>query len=38
MLVAILGLVLVNYNTTGVLTFNYSDLLKAELQPVSSTC
>ena len=31
MLVAILGLVLVNYNSTGVITFNYSDLLKAEL-------
>ncbi|UFH51428.1 NADH-quinone oxidoreductase subunit M [Pseudomonas sp. KNUC1026] len=31
MLVAILGLVLVNYNQTGVLTFNYADLLKARL-------
>src|SRR5690606_8149825 len=31
MLVAILALVLVNYNATGVLTFNYADLLKAEL-------
>lgn len=33
MLVAILGLVLVNYSQTGVLTFNYADLLKAELVP-----
>ncbi|MBT9529686.1 MAG: NADH-quinone oxidoreductase subunit M, partial [Pseudomonas sp.] len=31
MLVAILGLVLVNYSTSGVLTFDYSQLLKAEL-------
>ena len=31
MLVAILGLVLVNYSTSGVLTFDYSLLLKAEL-------
>ncbi|MBF7140729.1 MULTISPECIES: NADH-quinone oxidoreductase subunit M [Pseudomonas] len=31
MLVAILGLVLVNFNNTGVITFNYSDLLKANL-------
>jgi NADH-quinone oxidoreductase subunit M len=31
MLVAILGLVLVNYTNTGVITFNYSDLLKADL-------
>jgi NADH-quinone oxidoreductase subunit M len=33
MLVAILGLVLVNYSNTGVLTFNYADLLKAQLAP-----
>ncbi|OYT95522.1 MAG: NADH-quinone oxidoreductase subunit M [Pseudomonas sp. PGPPP3] len=33
MLVAILGLVLVNYSTSGVLTFDYSQLLKAELPP-----
>ena len=33
MLVAILALVFVNYNNTGVITFNYSDLLKAELAP-----
>jgi NADH-quinone oxidoreductase subunit M len=31
MLVAILGLVFVNYNATGVFTFNYSDLLKVDL-------
>ncbi|TBU96826.1 NADH-quinone oxidoreductase subunit M [Stutzerimonas kirkiae] len=31
MLVAILGLVLVNYNTSGVLTFDYELLLKAQL-------
>ncbi|MNQ75099.1 NADH-quinone oxidoreductase subunit M [compost metagenome] len=35
MLVAILGLVLVNYSNTGVLTFNYADLLKAQLSPVA---
>ncbi|MBB6343027.1 NADH-quinone oxidoreductase subunit M [Pseudomonas fluvialis] len=33
MLVAILALVFVNYDNTGVITFNYSDLLKAELAP-----
>lgn len=31
MLVAILALVLINYNVTGVLTFNYEDLLKTRL-------
>lgn len=31
MLAAIVGLVLVNYNATGVLTFNYADLLKTPL-------
>ncbi|MBA1264209.1 NADH-quinone oxidoreductase subunit M [Stutzerimonas stutzeri] len=33
MLVAILGLVLVNYHNTGVLTFDYELLLNAELDP-----
>jgi NADH-quinone oxidoreductase subunit M len=33
MLVAILGLVFVHFNQTGVLTFNYADLLKTELAP-----
>jgi NADH-quinone oxidoreductase subunit M len=33
MLVAILGLVLVNYHNTGVLTFDYALLLDAELAP-----
>lgn len=33
MLVAILGLVLVNYNSTGVITFDYSTLLKTKLSP-----
>ncbi|UTW07926.1 NADH-quinone oxidoreductase subunit M [Pseudomonas benzenivorans] len=33
MLVAILALVFVHYNGTGVLTFNYADLLKTELAP-----
>ncbi|MGH8353463.1 MAG: NADH-quinone oxidoreductase subunit M [Pseudomonas sp.] len=33
MLVAILGLVLVNYHNSGVLSFDYSELLKAELAP-----
>ena len=33
MLVAILGLVFVNYHNTGVLTFDYELLLKAELAP-----
>ncbi|WPP01823.1 NADH-quinone oxidoreductase subunit M [Pseudomonas sp. HR96] len=33
MLVAILGLVLVNYNATGHITFNYSELLKTKLAP-----
>jgi len=33
MLVAILGLVLVNYDNTGVITFDYSQLLKADLAP-----
>jgi len=33
MLVAILGLVLANYHNTGVLTFDYEDLLKAQLAP-----
>ncbi|CAM5241172.1 NAD(P)H-quinone oxidoreductase chain 4 [Stutzerimonas stutzeri] len=33
MLVAILGLVLVNYHNTGVLTFDYALLLNAELDP-----
>ena len=31
MLVAILGLVLVNFNSTGVITFNYADLLKTKM-------
>ncbi|TBU71455.1 NADH-quinone oxidoreductase subunit M [Pseudomonas daroniae] len=31
MLVAILGLVFVHFNQTGVLTFNYADLLKTQL-------
>ncbi len=31
MLVAILGLVLVNFNNTGVITFNYADLLKVQM-------
>jgi NADH-quinone oxidoreductase subunit M len=31
MLVAILGLVLVNFNQTGVITFSYAELLKAKL-------
>jgi len=31
MLVAILGLVLVNFNDTGVITFNYADLLKTKM-------
>jgi NADH-quinone oxidoreductase subunit M len=31
MLVAILGLVLVNFNNTGVMTFNYADLLKTKM-------
>lgn len=35
MLVAILGLVLVHYNATGVLTFNYTDLLKTPLTPTA---
>lgn len=33
MLVAILGLVFVNHQTTGVITFNYEDLLKTEMAP-----
>ncbi len=33
MLVAILGLVLVNYDNTGVITFDYAQLLKANLAP-----
>ncbi len=33
MLVAILGLVLVNYDNTGVITFDYAQLLKADLAP-----
>ncbi|WP_439858675.1 NADH-quinone oxidoreductase subunit M [Pseudomonas sp. MBLB4136] len=33
MLVAILALVFVHFNGTGVLTFNYADLLKTELEP-----
>jgi NADH-quinone oxidoreductase subunit M len=33
MLVAILALVFVHYNSSGVLTFNYTDLLKTELEP-----
>jgi NADH-quinone oxidoreductase subunit M len=33
MLVAILGLVFANYQNTGVLTFDYEDLLKAKLAP-----
>ncbi|MBS7660480.1 NADH-quinone oxidoreductase subunit M [Pseudomonas lalucatii] len=33
MLVAILALVFVHYNGTGVLTFNYADLLKTQLAP-----
>jgi NADH-quinone oxidoreductase subunit M len=35
MLLAILGLVFVNFNNTGVLTFDYSLLLKAELPPAT---
>lgn len=35
MLVAILALVLVHYNATGVLTFNYADLLKTPLTPTA---
>jgi NADH-quinone oxidoreductase subunit M len=31
MLIAILGLVFVNYNTTGVISFNYADLLKTKM-------
>ncbi len=31
MLVAILGLVLVNFNSAGVIAFNYADLLKTEM-------
>ncbi|QAX81779.1 NADH-quinone oxidoreductase subunit M [Candidatus Pseudomonas adelgestsugas] len=31
MLVAILGLVLVNFNNTGIITFNYVDLLKTKI-------
>jgi NADH-quinone oxidoreductase subunit M len=37
MLVAILGLVLV-FNTTGVMTFNYSDLLRPNCRLAWSTC
>ncbi|TBW38335.1 NADH-quinone oxidoreductase subunit M [Azotobacter chroococcum] len=33
MLVAILGLVFVHYSQSGVLTFNYADLLKTQLAP-----
>ena len=33
MLVAILALVFVHFNQTGVLTFNYADLLRTELAP-----
>ncbi|MBM7061763.1 NADH-quinone oxidoreductase subunit M [Pseudomonas sp. UL073] len=33
MLVAILALVFVNYSQTGVLSFNYADLLKTEMAP-----
>jgi NADH-quinone oxidoreductase subunit M len=33
MLVAILGLVLVHFNQTGVITFGYADLLKTKLAP-----
>ncbi|MDH1263604.1 MULTISPECIES: NADH-quinone oxidoreductase subunit M [unclassified Pseudomonas] len=33
MLVAILALVFVHFNQTGVLTFNYADLLKTQLAP-----
>ncbi len=33
MLIAILALVFVHYNATGVLTFNYEDLLKTQLPP-----
>ncbi len=35
MLVAILGLVFVNYSQSGVITFDYTQLLKAELPPAS---
>jgi NADH-quinone oxidoreductase subunit M len=35
MLVAILGLVFVHFNNSGVLTFDYSQLLKAELPPAT---
>ena len=35
MLVAILSLVLINYNNTGVMTFNYADLLKVQLTPTA---
>ena len=34
MLVAILGLVFVNFNATGVITFDYATLLKTQLSPV----
>lgn len=33
MLVAILGLVFVNFNATGVITFDYATLLKTQLSP-----
>ena len=33
MLVAILGLVFVNFNATGVITFDYATLLKTQLNP-----
>ena len=33
MLLAILGLVFAHYNNTGILSFDYEDLLKAELAP-----
>ncbi|MGH8540409.1 MAG: NADH-quinone oxidoreductase subunit M, partial [Stenotrophobium sp.] len=33
MLIAILGLVVANYHNTGVMTFDYNDLLKAHLSP-----
>jgi len=33
MLLAILGLVFVNYQNTGVITFNYMDLLKTQMAP-----
>jgi NADH-quinone oxidoreductase subunit M len=38
MLIAIMGLVFVHYNATGVWTFNYEDLLKRQCHTTCSTC